>query len=527
MNDQQQNHDTPASRTHTDLIIGFVIGIIYLLFTSIFIYRGGFGEPDSTAIAVGIQQALKNGQYFGGSLLYLPSGHPLYYYLMFHFPGAGSWSIDKVIWVMNHCSWLAMGASLTLVYLLCRKFASRGWSLSAALLLSTCPIFIDQSTYGHPVSVALFFFLAASVLMVEGWAQSAYMSVRFMVMIVVASLLLAASVCIRADIIFFFPALIPLAVCAGTKRKAAMLALGCSACFAVATFLFARNLVTQSAPINANAAISPMQQALTFFSSYYHLKSVIKGLIYFPFATGLGLSLLLGCLVALLLKKKLWWPLAAGTLMILPTFLFYVGNPLPSRHFLHASVGICLFLALIGAKVFPWKCKGILWFTLILAGLNLGLAPSMAALTKIAKIPTRNWVLQRLTVGVFDWHRMYQDYLNWDQNRWKNLAPAFSEKQLLIGGWLENSGLLTYLARQGETIKIKRVADTGANGPVSISFNDRRVSFLEFDPSQPYKVTSEAFPSVIIVALLPPEQLNSLPKGALNVYPWKTQYLIF
>lgn len=527
MNDQLQNREFSAPRDIRDLLYGIALGLVYTLFTFIFIYKGGFGEPDSAAIAVGIQQALKSGQNFGGTLLYLPSGHPLYYYLMFHMPGVGSWSLDKIIWVMNHCSWLAMGASLTCVYLLCRKFASRGWSLSAGVLLFTCPVFIDQGTYGHPVSVALFFFLAAALLMVEGWTQFTYMNARYIVLISVAALFLAASVCIRADIIFFFPALIPLALYSGTNRKAALFALVCSAFFASVSFLIARNLVTRSAPINANAAISPMQQAVTFITSYYHLKSVIKGLIYFPLATGLGISLVLVVMVALLLKKKLLWPLAAGALMIMPTFLFYIGNPLPSRHFLHASVGICLFLAFVGARLFPWKLKGIVWFTLILASLNLGFAPTMAALTKIAKIPTRNWALQRLTVGVFDWHRMYQDYLNWDQNRWKKLAPSFSEKQLLIGGWLENSGLLSYFARQNETIKIKRVVGTGANGPVSISFNDRQVSFLELDPSQPFKVTSEAFPSVIIVALFPPEQLQSLPPGVMDVYPWKTQYLIF
>lgn len=527
MTEKTQNPQLPVSKTPADLIIGISLGVLFLLFTWPWIYKGGFGEPDSTAIAVGIQQAIQSGQNFGGALLYLPSGHPLYYFSMFHIPGAGSWSIDKVIWVMNHCSWLAMGASMAIFYLLCRRVSSRGWSLTAAALLFTCPVFIDQSTYGHPVSVALLIFLAAALLLVEGLVQICIARTRASVIIFASALLLAASVCIRADIIFFFPALIPLTFYVGANRKSALLAVAGTCAFALLAFLIARSMVTRSVMASTTASLSPTQQARAFLVSYYHLKSVVKGMIYFPLATGLGIFLVLIITTVFLAKRKLWSLLFAGALMVIPTFLFYVGNPLPSRHFLHASVGICLFLALVGSRAIPLKTKGVVWFALILAGINLGFAPSLATLTKVAKIPTRNWLVQRLTVGVFDWHRMYQDYLNWDQARWKSLVPTLSEKTLMIGGWLENNGLYVHIAREGSAIKSKPMDAVSANAPTCISYSDRNLFFLGYDPSQPLKIPSGTFQAIIIVAFFPPEQQKTLPQGTLNVYPWRTQYLIF
>jgi hypothetical protein len=508
------------ARSVWDRWIALFVGVFFLGYTYLWIYRGAFGEADSAAIAVGIHQAVLHGQGLAEPLLYLPVGHPLYYLILVHWPGAAS--LDRVISMMNHLSWLSMGGTFALAYLICRRFARPTWALAALVAVASSPLAFEVATYGHPVTPALFLFMVGTVALLSASERGFLVDARGVGLVALSALAVGASICTRADSVFFLPALVALAHAVRRERRSVV-----AACLAVVPammiYIVARKLVPAAGPHQGNA----IHDLINFVAAFYKPRLLGTGVAWFWLVIGPGLGLAIVAAVVGLLRRRSWMTLFHGLCLMGPTFLFFVGNPHPSRHFLHVIIGAAFFLAMAGEQLQPVKQPRVATLVPLVIALNLGLFPLFGAVAHAAGWePARvsekgSWLSVRLTQSVFQQHVTNQRFRAWDRARWERIFSKRPEDDLMIGEWVDHTGLLMYSS--GRDLRILRSDNVSANGVRYLNFmiDGVRFHFWEWYPGDPARPPVSHQREVILLYPYSPADLERLPRGSQDASEWR------
>lgn len=503
-----------------DRWIALAVGVFFLGYTYLWIYKSGFGEADSAGIAVGIHQAVLHGQGLAEPLLYLPLGHPLYYLILLHWPGAAS--LDSVISTMNHLSWLSMGGTFALAYLICRRFARPAWALAALIAVASSPLAFEVATYGHPVTPALFLFMVGAVALLSASERGFLVDARGVGLVALTTLAVGASICTRADSVFFLPALVALAHAVRRERRS-VFAAGLTVVLAMMIYIVARKIVPPVGPNHGNA----IHDLINFVATFYKPRLLGTGVAWFWLVIGPGLGLAIVAAVVGLLRRRSWMTLFHGLCLMGPTFLFFVGNPHPSRHFLHVIVGAAFFLAMAGEQLQPVKQPRIATLVPLVIALNLGLFPLFGAVAHAAGWEPAHvsekgsWLSVRLTQSVFQQHLTNQRFRAWDHARWERIFAKGPEGDLMIGGWVDHTGLLMYSS--GRDLRILRSDKVSAAGVRYLDFLIDGVGFhfWEWYPGDPAKSPVSYPPEVIILYPYSTADLAQLPRGTMDASEWR------
>lgn len=504
--------------------IAALIGGFFLAYTYLFVYQGGFGEADSASIAVGIHQAVLHGRGLAEPLLYMPVGHPLYYFVLLHWPGAAR--LDRVISVMNHLSWLSMGATFALAYLICRRFARPAWALAALAAVASSPLAFELATYGHPVTPALFLFMLGAVVLLVAAERGFPADARGVSLVVLSTLSVGASICTRADVVFFLPALVGLAHAVRPERRS-LVGAGLAAVPAMMIYLLARKLVPASGQHPSNA----LQDLIGFLSTYYELRRLGLGFAWFWLVIGPGLCIALVAAIGGLLRRRRWQTLLHGLCLVGPTFAFFVGNPHPSRHFLHVIIGAAFFLAMAAEQLQPLKNARIAATVPLVIALNLGLFPLLGGVARAAgwdagRVSEKGrWLAMRLTQSVFAQHRTNQRYRAWDLARWERIFSRRPEGALLVGQWVDHTGLMLYSSAHD-----LRIIRTEGTGKASLKYVDLQIDgltlhFWEWYPGDPVEPPVSEHGEVILLYPYSAPDLARLPHGSRDAPEWSTEHM--
>jgi hypothetical protein len=503
-----------------DLRIAAALFAAFLLLTLPFLYRDAFGEADAGAVAIGIQQAVLGGRGLSEPLLYVPSGHPLYYAIFTKWSGATDLAAVKA--VMDRISLLSMAGSVALVYLVARRFARLPLALGATLAVASSPVVFELGTYGHPITPALFFFVLGAYLLVLGAQRGVLPDLRGGLLLGGSAIALGVSASLRSDVLFFFSALLALAHAARPDRRG----VGAAAIAGVGgagIYFVAKNLL----PHSPAAGRGLVQQLVGFLANNYDVKHLLYGFAAFLFALGPGLSLALFATLALLARKRAWWPLAYGACLILPTTIFFLGNPHPSRHFLHAIVGAGFFLAIGFAHLFPAPAPRRWLFAPAVIALNLGLASFGGLLLRASgkslgctQVSAKCWLATHLTEGVFDRHRINQRYHGWDRERWERVLAARPGDGLLIGTWTELVGLRFHVARQGKRITLKQTPYGRDSEWQVLWLGDLKLYFWMRSPLARTDPAARPPGPIYLLAPFPAEDMAKLPRGIVDAPAW-------
>lgn len=504
--------------------IAAAIAAVFLLLTLPWIYRDAFGEADASAIALGIQQAVLGGRGLSEPLLYVPSGHPLYYALFTRWSGAVELGAVKA--VMDRISWLSVADSLALVYLVARRFARPAQALGATVAIASSPVVFELATYGHPITPALLFFMLGALLLVAAMQRGALADARGALLVGGAAAAVGVSACLRSDVLFFFSAILALAHAARPGRRAVVVSALVGGGGAGIYFV-AKNLL----PHSPAAGRGLVEQLAGFLANNYDVKHLLYGFAAFLFALGPGLSLALVAAVALLVHRRAFRPLAYGAVLIVPTTLFFLGNPHPSRHFLHAIVGAGLFLAIALPELFPAPAPRRWLFAPAVVALNLGLASAGGLLLRASgkelgctQVSAKCWLATHLTEGALDRHRINQRYHGWDRARWERILATDPKDALLIGTWTELVGLRFHVARQGKRITLKQTPYGRDSEWQVLWLGDLKLYFWMRSPGARTDPAARPPGPLYLLAPFPAADRERLPRGIVDAPLWADSF---
>jgi hypothetical protein len=327
-----------------------LFGLGALLLTGPFIYQSGLGDPDSTAIAVGVFQASLSGQGLHEPFLYAPEVHTLYYLILLALVGR-ELPYDAVAQLMNVIAWVANACNIMLLFCLLRRICgTRGATLAAAVLL-TAPVYVDLSTYGHPITLATCLLLVAAVVLFRPRRSPGVPPIGSRTTLAFAWGLLSASLLIRGDGVLLFPGLLAL-VWYLADRKAVVL---------TGTLMFSATLVLlavhhlMAASGHSSGIIQLYKSLLTPDTDV--IRRVFYGIPTLVAASGLGtLGLVIGAFV-LSARRRIMPVLWVAACFLLPGLLRGFVAPVPPiRHFYHLVVGggFHAWFSLLSVPRIPW-----------------------------------------------------------------------------------------------------------------------------------------------------------------------------
>ncbi|MFT3764502.1 MAG: hypothetical protein QM820_03140 [Minicystis sp.] len=376
---------------------------------------------------------------------------------------------------------------------------------------------------------ALFFFMAGAALLLAASARGTPADARGAALLALATVSLAASICTRTDIVFFTPALIALAHLVSPGRRAplaAALSLGAAAVI----YKLTATLMPHWTVADEGAA----QQLRTFLANNYRASNLRFGVATFGFAAGLGLCIAVAVAVAWLARRRAWAPLIYGACFVLPTFLFWVGNSAPSRHFLHAIFGCGLFLALAGERLTAsWTARRAALIPAVLA-LNLGVFPLAGMVARAAgwrstcSTPSLTcWLTSHVAGGVFARHRTNQRWFTWDQARWERILGTQPEGALLIGSLPDVNGMTLFASRRGQRILRVRSSFGQDSDWLRFSVAGLKLHFWMRSPGARTDPPVRPSGPVYVLSPFPPADMAKLPAGTLDTLGWDEAFLAF
>ncbi len=500
-----------------DVVIAGALVAVWLVAASPWVYRNGMGEPDSLAMAVGAYQAILGGLGLTEPMLYAPQGHPLYYGALISVGRWRQWTIDQLIGFMNMGSWLATGLAIGTMYVLAREFTDRMGALAVTVAMASSPVVLEVGSYGHPVTVALLLFLVAALVEIRGHSVSDGSSWWKVTRSACALFLFLAALENRADVGLLFLVVPVLTFWAtdGSWRETAWS--GAVVGSSMLGYLGVGRLLALGGVESVDV--------LAFVQDNYWPALLLRGAAKWVHVASIGSIVALGIGTACVLVRREWRYLAAGALMVGPTLAFYLGNPFPSRHFLHAVVGGCLFGALLWRRLMPHA--GLAPWALIgmVGGANLFAYLPLGALTSGVVRHVDVQGARRLGESVWERHRLNEAFLAWDRERWTTLLPDLSDGCLVAGGWTGLAHFTTVMSRREGRIAL---VDRLGNGRVlELRAANRSVVYAGWSPGEEFPRTLPNGACVIVTIrlseeakrVLPPSTRLSLPPADLEWFP--------
>jgi len=409
---------------------------------AILMYRRGMGEPDSIYIAAGIYQGILKGTFLSESLLYYPQGHFVYYALLFfglkNFPPA----IETTMTAMNWFTMLSASASLFIVLLALRQHLRPAVAIIGSLFLFASPTVLEWSTFGHPAMPSLLFALIATYLLISyaGATESPMLRVCGSLLALAFYVLAIGS---RADIMVFFPGLGLFVAILGDRTLRAVTSAWIIMGAAIIVFWLLALAAEHIWSFQSTASF--LDAIARFHESGQVLRIWSEGVVRLVLAAG-GITCALAVWgLVLLIRRRNWWLLASALALVAAGFFYSLGYP-PSRHLIATIAGIAVLAAVPFATHNRWPRYITAGLGIVVLLANLWL-PSFAGLaTRKSNVAATPWYFKSWT----ERHYGNQRYWAWDESRWHDL---------LVGSWLDETGLIWSLCRDDVPIYRARLAD--------------------------------------------------------------------
>jgi hypothetical protein len=487
-----------------------LFGLGALLLTAPFIYQFGLGDPDSTAIAVGVSQASLSGQGLYEPFLYAPEVHTLYYLVLLALVGR-ELPYDAIAQLMNLISWVANACNVMLLFCLLRRMCgTRGATLAAAALL-TAPVYVDLSTYGHPITLATCVLLVGAVVLFRSRRSPRVPPAASPATLAFAWGLLTASLLIRGDGVLLFPGLLAL-VCYLADRKAVVLT-GTLMLSATLVSLAVHHLMGASG--HSSGIIQLYISLLT--PDVHVIRRVLYGIPTLVAASGLGtLGLVIGSFV-LSAWRRMIPVLCVATCFLVPGLLRGLVNPTPPiRHFYHFVVGGAVMLGFLFSRLpgslGPRRLRAL--GTGVVA-LNLGLVVSLERLLPDGFIDRHvHHRLRPIMTSVFARQRTNERYHRWDEVRWNSLLRSATRDTLFVGSWCDLVGLRQAIARTGHHHAVLADRRWTEDKFVTFKAGETCLRFEEYYGYKPFRVppTSHPIRQFMLLVDYPQDQFERFPR---------------
>jgi len=330
------------SRAYPDWVFGLLVAAIFFAVGLLFLYRDAVVEADSVRVAFGIVRGITTGDGLQTRDLYGRTFSFGYYLLFFALYPRFFSGFGPLPAVMNGLNLVSTTLALCFAFLWMRELWGRRIALAAIALLATTPVLFELGGYGHPEGPA---FLLLNLALFLAWRGLRPGSAHPGLLLVAAALAAFLATTMRADVLFAFP-LFPLAapLAAGRLRAGRAFAIGLAiAVAATAAFFLAQRAVIAHIPPRLGpapgGAFTGEVKLASFFLEYWaiakEVRSLAKGIA--VWATGFGplaLAISLGAVVLLAFERNQRRFALAALGVLLPSALFWLPDPTPSRHLL-------------------------------------------------------------------------------------------------------------------------------------------------------------------------------------------------
>jgi hypothetical protein len=305
----------------------------------LFLYRGGMGEADSMVMAAGMAKSLSPHVSLTDCMLYgRQTGPGIYLVFRLLTPFLRGASPAGTILFLNWIGLLSATFSIWPLYLLARKTMSRDVSFASMLLFISSPLAWELGTYFHPITPAALLFLL-SFLTYGGIRRSLIGSVR----LVATTLLAAASVIMRFEILAVVPALYASALFS-RRRKTDLILLSAILAFALAAYAFVEKSIPGPSGAVSGAPTRFARSFAEYFVQTFSLRVALRTVPWTAMGIGVGTVLLAVVGGAAVLRDgrprrakerpRLPAGLVIAAALLGPTLAFWLFQPSPIlRHF--------------------------------------------------------------------------------------------------------------------------------------------------------------------------------------------------
>lgn len=317
---------------------------IYGLIVYPFVYRNVLGEPDLERMALALLYGTTTGLKQAAGFHYdLRVSFGYYAALQHLLPRSVLLDTTTLIAAINLIGFACAVATVAFLALYASRLFGKRVAFAACMLFGLSPVWLELGTSGHPQVPAMALWLLGAWLLtfiadasVGRWRRLALAAAGLIVTL--------AALTVRIDVALAFP----FVAVAGREEEMAAPRIWLRACamrllvLAVAFAAFMAIQLHWYAATGGNVSY-----ATKFFSTFYKLAMLPKGLVVFVLATGIAT---LACAAMLI-----WMPstrrvrpihFLAIALLAAPTLAFWLPNPTPARHMLFATLAAALFVSL-------------------------------------------------------------------------------------------------------------------------------------------------------------------------------------
>lgn len=350
----QHTRTEPRSLLWTDGIIAVVFIIIYAVVIHSFQYRHGMAESDLYRVLVGLLDGANSGQGIASPLHYdrdFGFGYLEAVYLfvspaILHDP-------DRLMPLMNDIGFWSMIPGLLLFWYAVRLIHGSFAATIALVVFALGPMNPEMYTSGHQ-TIPMFAFLCAGAtllfLPLTGW--------KAVLAAAAAAVLLLAGLVTRGEIFLAFPWLVLSRV--DTRSVRSFIVSGfvrsIAPASALVVFLILKYLLQSVVHAELSTAVD------TYFQeSYASLATIVPGLVYMAVGCGIvtviaagitGLYALVGRWVSnpSVPRAGAAEPLGPFALILVP-MLFFLPNPVPTRHFEMTLAGMAILIGIVLSRL--------------------------------------------------------------------------------------------------------------------------------------------------------------------------------
>lgn len=328
-----------------DLALLALAATLFALFLTVYAFDTQLSEWDLYLAALGLWDGYHSGQGIGSPLHY-GKWHSFGYVLAVYALGAPDTfgPGGDLFRVMNLLGFWATVLCLPLLWAALAAGYGRKVAWPATAIFIGSPVFLELAGGAHPLLLALAALLGGTILLWYRARGAAELILRLL-----AAIVLCLALTIRLEVALAFPLLV-LAPPAGRKWKpylrGCLLRLGVTVA-ACAGFLLARSQILARGE----------ETSTEFVEAWYRLENIPIGIGALSLAVGLASMVALawaGLRFARTIGRsdKRWTtrlyrllPMLGPLAVIGATFIFWIANPLPARHFLLLALGAAIVIA--------------------------------------------------------------------------------------------------------------------------------------------------------------------------------------
>ena len=339
-----------------DIVVAASLILLFAFGVHAFQHRGVLGESDLYRVLDGMLDGAVTGSGLGSDLHYgRPFGFGYILALYALVPVEVLRDPDELIPLINNLGFYSIILGLFFFWLSVRLVHGSRTAIVALVLFAFSPMLLELATSGHQILIAFSFLSAAATCLfwpLAGW--------RAVLAAITGIILLICGLCVRAEIFLALPYLVltRLNTTSWQAFSKSIIVNAISPTAAFITFFVLKHYIA-SYPHNTAG----------FFEQFYHWSNVVPGLVYMSLGCGIATVLVgAGVMVLLIIRsvrsnvsddvkgtvEQLIGPIA----LILVPFVFWIGNPQPSRHFLLVLAGFSILIGwavsnLLGLRLVP------------------------------------------------------------------------------------------------------------------------------------------------------------------------------